>query len=297
MSDPSPTPPALAAGTYRDASVRPSKLLLRTSGGCDLDPPYLLDLIGQQQQRFTATLQGFGPGDWAAPTRCAHWSAHDVVRHLCDNTAILIAAGPDDSTFDMAAGFDPRITPCGWLAASAGESPDATLGRFAATTDDLLAVLRGRLAQDRGFDVRLPYGPMDWTVLMLHIFWDSWIHERDVLLPRGGSRPDSGDATAFAAAYGIFFAAAVAAMFGGTVQETLTLGGEGGGTFAVDNRDGVTITFSRGPATGPPAADVADALAGRSQVAAVLCDLPAGSRSAMSALAVFLNTPTGPQAP
>jgi hypothetical protein len=26
---------------------------------------------------------------------------------------------------------------------------------------------------------------MDWTVLLLHLFWDSWIHERDVLLARG----------------------------------------------------------------------------------------------------------------
>ena len=41
------------------------------------------------------------------------------------------------------------------------------------------------MAQGLRFDVRLPYGPMDWTVLLLHAFWDSWIHERDVLLARG----------------------------------------------------------------------------------------------------------------
>ena len=66
----------------------PGQLLLRTEGACDLDPAHLLEVFGRQRQRFAAVLRGFGPGDWAAPTRCADWSAHDVVRHLCDGNAI-----------------------------------------------------------------------------------------------------------------------------------------------------------------------------------------------------------------
>jgi hypothetical protein len=45
---------------------------------------------------------------------------------------------------------------------------------------------------------------------------------------------------------------------------------------------------------GPPAAEVADALAGRSPIAAVLGDLPASSRAALSLLADFFNTPAEP---
>src|ERR1700751_6478325 len=110
-------------------------LLLRTKGAGDFDPEHLLDVFEEQRQRFVTVLQGFGPDDWAAPTRCADWSAQDVVRHLCDSDAIGIA-GPGDRTLDVTAGFDPRITPRRWLAASAGESPDATLRRFAATTEE-----------------------------------------------------------------------------------------------------------------------------------------------------------------
>jgi uncharacterized protein (TIGR03083 family) len=99
-------------------------------------------VFGEQRQRFVTVLQGFGPGDWAAPTRCADWSAHDVVRHLCDANAIT--TGTDDRTLDISAGFDPRITPRGWLTASAGESPDATLGRLVATTEELLVLARDR---------------------------------------------------------------------------------------------------------------------------------------------------------
>jgi hypothetical protein len=80
----------------------------------------------------------------------------------------------------VAAGFDLRITPRGCMTASADEPPAVTLARFAGTTEELFDLAHARLVQRRRFDVRLPYGPMDWTVVVLHAFWDSWIHERDV---------------------------------------------------------------------------------------------------------------------
>jgi uncharacterized protein (TIGR03083 family) len=269
---------------------RPGRLLLRTASACDLGPGHLLEVFGEQRRRFVAVLRGFGPDDWAAPTRCPDWSAHDVVRHLCDSNAIATGAGPDDRRLDLTAGFDPRITPRGWLTASAGESPGATLSRFVASTEEVLALLRARLAQGRRFDVGLPYGPMDWTVFVLHSFWDSWLHERDVLLARGTEHPTSDDATGYAVAYGLFISAAVASMFGDPVQDKLTLGGDGGGIFDLDSRGAVTLTVTRATTTGPPAAQVTDALAGRGP-AAVLDGLPASSRAALSHLAEFFNTP------
>jgi uncharacterized protein (TIGR03083 family) len=281
MIDPSPMPRTSLPGT----------LLLRTAGACDLDPEHLLEVFGDQRRRFAAVLQGFGPGDWAAPTRCADWSAHEVVRHLCDCNARIAAAGPDDRTLDLTAGFDPRTTPNGWLTASAGEAPEATFSRFVATTEELLAVLRARLAQGRKFDVRLPYGPMDWTVVVLHGFWDSWLHERDVLLPRGTHHPADGDATAYAAAYGVFIAAAVASMLGDPVRQKLTLGGDGGGVFDLDSRGAVTLTVTRAATAGAPAAQVTDALAGRIPAIAVLGELPSSTRAALFHLADFFNNP------
>jgi uncharacterized protein (TIGR03083 family) len=271
--------------------MQPGKLLLRTVGACDFDPWHLLDVFGRQRQRFVAVLQGFGPDDWAAPTRCADWSAHDVVRHLCDNNTIAAAVEPGDRTLDITAGYDPRISPRLRLAASAGESPDATFSRFVATTEKRFALDRARLARGHRFDVRMPYGPMDWTVRVLHGFWDSWLHERDVLLARDIEHPANGDATVCAAAYGVFIAAAVASIFGAQVQEKLTLGGEGGGVFEVNSSDGITLVVTRMTTAGPPAAEVADALAGRAPVAAVLGHLPASSRIALSGMADFFNTP------
>jgi uncharacterized protein (TIGR03083 family) len=269
-------------------------LLLRTKGACDFDPGHLLDVFGGQRQRFVAVLQGFGPDDWAAPTRCGVWSAHEVVRHLCDNNMRAAAIGPDDRTLDITAGFDPRITPRQLLAASAGEPPGATLGRFVATTEERFALDRARLAQGRRFDVRMPYGPVDWTVRVLHGFWDSWLHERDVLLARGMEHPTDADAIVYATAYGVFIAAAVASVFGDPVQEKLMLSGDGGGVFDLGSRDGVTLAVTRVTAEGPSAAQVTDALAGRSVAAAVLGDLPATSRTALLHMADFYNTPVEP---
>jgi uncharacterized protein (TIGR03083 family) len=291
MSDLPMTTSDWPAGTSRAASVRPGKLILRTRGACHLDAEHLFDVFAEQRQRFITVLQGFGPDDWAAATRCADWSAHQVVRHLCDANTIGIATSPDDGTLDIAEGFDPRTSPRQWLAASASESPGVTLSRFAATTGGLLALARSRRAQGRRFDVRMPYGPTDWTVRILHAFWDSWIHERDVLFARGAEHPTDSDATAYATAYGIFIAAAVAPMFGGQVQQKLKLASDGGGIFEVDSRDGVTLTVHRVTTAGPPAAEVADALAGRSQTAAVLGGLPAGSRAALLHMADFFRTP------
>jgi uncharacterized protein (TIGR03083 family) len=271
-----------------------TRLVLRTVGGCDLDPQRLLAVFGEQRRRFITILQRFGADDWAAPTRCADWSAHEVVRHLCDDNAIGVAVDPANGTLDLAEGFDPRISPRQWLASSAGESPGATLDRFATTTSELLALAGDRLAHGRSFDVRMPYGPMDWTVLMLHGFWDSWIHERDVLLARGDEHPTDGDATAYAAAYGLFIAATVAAMFGGGIQERLTLGGDGGGIFELDSRGDVMLTVRRVTREGPCAAEVADALAGRAPVAAALPGLPAHSSAALSRMGDFFRMPVKP---
>jgi uncharacterized protein (TIGR03083 family) len=269
----------------------PGKLLLQTTSACDFDPEHMLDVFGRQRQRFVAVLREFGPDDWAASTRCTDWSAHDVIRHLCDNNMRAAAIGPDDRMLDITAGYDPRITPREWLSASAGESSDATLSRFLATTEQRLALDRVRLAEGARFDVLMPYGPMDWTVRVLHGLWDSWLHERDVLLPRGIEHPTDGDATVYATAYGLFTAAAVASVFGAAVREKLKLSGDGGGVFDLDSRDGVTLTVTRVTTAGPPAAGVADALAGRSPVADVLGDLPTGSRGALSLMADFFNSP------
>jgi len=139
--------------------------------------------------------------------------------------------------------------------------------------------------------VWLPYGPINWTVVLLHLFWDSWIHERDVLLARGAEHPAVDDAPGYAAAYGVFISAAVASAFDDPVQGMVRLGGDGGGLFDLDS-GGVTVTGSRQQTPGPCAAQVADALADRAHPAAVLGGLPASTRAALSHLLTSSTPPS-----
>jgi hypothetical protein len=192
----------------------------------------------------------------------------------------------------MAGGFDPRTAPRQWLTASADDSPEDTLTRLAATTEAVFGVLRARLVEGRVFDATLPYGPMDWTVLVLHGFWESWLHERDVLLAKGMAERSSDDADFYATAYGVFIAAVVASMLGEPVQETLNLSGDGGGVFHLDSsRGATTLTATRVAVAGPLAAEVTDAVGGRGVVATVLPDLPTATRTPLSYLADFFNSP------
>jgi uncharacterized protein (TIGR03083 family) len=264
--------------------IRPV-LRLSIGGGYEIDTGHLIDVFDGQRQQFVATLRKFEHQDWAAPTRCSQWCAQDVVRHLADGSANVISG--DDMSLARGDGFDPRTTPVQWLAASEGETPDATLDRFASSTEQLMSAARGWLASDRHFEVSLPYGRMDWPVLMLHVFWDSWIHERDVLLTRALDHPVGDAATRYATAYGLFIAAAIAARFGAPVSHQLSLGGEGGGIFELSPEDVVTLTATSGTAGGSSASSLADALAGRDGAEEVLSGLPVS----LSWLGEFFNAP------
>ena len=262
---------------------------LLTPGECDLDVEHLLDVFNDQRRRFVEVVQQFGPDDWSAPSRCPEWTAHDVVRHMCDISDYVPSAG--DRTFDLSSGFDPRVTPREWLSASADETPADTLARLTRRTRQVLAGARRWHRSGTRFEVCLPYAPVDWTMVALHLFWDSWIHERDVLLPRGAEHPTTDEATSYAAGYGLFISAAVAAMFGERVRHKLELSGPGGGIYDLNSEDGVVLSTTRVSTEGLPAAQVVDALAGREPGPAVLATLPADTRTSLTRMAEFFNAP------
>jgi hypothetical protein len=83
-------------------------------------------------------------------------------------------------------------------------------------------------------------------------------------------------------------------MHGDQVRQQLALGGPGGGIFDLDIRGPVTLTVTRATTVGPPAAEVADALAGRAPTAAVLGGLSASIPPALWRLADFFNSPPTP---
>ena len=260
---------------------------LRVDGDATFDVNQAIDVFEQQRARFMRQLEGLSAEQWAAPSRCALWSVQDVMRHLCDVNERFDKGGAEPITFD---GFDPRTTPNEWLRASDGEFADATLARFRDSTSSLLASVRQRVANGDRRRVPAPYGIVPWPVLFVHAYWDSWVHERDILVPLGHEHETDDDAVRLATAYAMFVAASVAAMFGSPMTATLSLSGIGGGTYDL-TRDGDTVVLRVDPAPnadGPDAREVAEALTGRDQSVVTL--LGADCKP-LSIVANFFNTP------
>jgi uncharacterized protein (TIGR03083 family) len=137
-----------------------------------------------QRRRFHAMLEGLPRATWAAPTRCSEWSVDDVARHVVD------AAEQFDDRLDWYPdrwpSFDPRETPKLWLAKSSGQPPEETLRLLEdAREQEWSAQQRMRENFDE-LELTGIFGRRaHWSVFALHVFFDAWVHERDVAIPLG----------------------------------------------------------------------------------------------------------------
>ncbi len=142
----------------------------------------------RQYRRLVAALAELTDEQWAHPTRCEGWDGVDVVVHLETATsfwALSIAAGRQGDPTRFLATFDPVATPAAMVAASGGPSPAEALEKISATIDGLVALVEG--LDDAGLSAlaEAPPGHVAVSTLLHHALWDSWVHERDILLPLG----------------------------------------------------------------------------------------------------------------
>jgi uncharacterized protein (TIGR03083 family) len=141
----------------------------------------------RQRERFAAVLAGLDDEQWAAPSRCEGWTVQDVVDHLVGTNqfwAISITSGLAGEPTRYLAAFDPVATPAQMVAAT-DTSPAETLERFMATTGQLAGAVAGLDGDGWATLAEAPPGHVAVSLVVLHALWDSWVHERDVLLPLG----------------------------------------------------------------------------------------------------------------
>ncbi len=142
----------------------------------------------RQRRRLADELAGLDPEQWAAPSRCEGWSVQDVVAHLIGTNqfwALSISSGLAGSPTRYLASFDPVVTPRQMVDGLRGQTPDEVLAGFVQSND----VLAGALADVKdgawSTPAEAPPGHIAIHAVVLHALWDSWVHERDVLLPLG----------------------------------------------------------------------------------------------------------------
>ena len=262
---------------------------ISTGEGVSLDAERLVHLLSVHHRRLTDTWQGLTPAQWEHQSRNEEWTVHDTVRHVADameRVAAVVNGEPGLGKVD----FDPRSTPVAWLINSEGESPEATIDRFASASASLRAGISDRFAAgDHAHDPTV-YGTAHWTVNVVHVLWDSWLHERDVLLPLGLPAPSSEEEERLVGMYGLLMALVPSMTFGQSVSSTVQLSGIGIHTIEAScgNGSAQSTEVSGGTASISGAAPAAiDALAGRGGAVA---DVLPGAPGELGLLAAFFHS-------
>jgi uncharacterized protein (TIGR03083 family) len=162
--------------------------------------------VVRQRDRFAHALGALDASQWEAPSRCEGWSVHDVVLHLEGVNrfwTLSIDAGRRGEPTRFLATFDPVAVPAQLVAAARGAEPEGTLAAFVESNAELARAL-GAL-DDAGWSLpaEAPPGHLAMRALAMHALWDSWVHERDVLLPLGLGQPREDDEILACLAYAV----------------------------------------------------------------------------------------------
>ncbi|MGD0391189.1 MAG: maleylpyruvate isomerase N-terminal domain-containing protein [Acidimicrobiales bacterium] len=183
----------------------------------------------RQRRRLASFLAGLDDHQWSTPSRCREWAVRDVIAHLVTTNRFWtysISSGLAGEPTRFLTGFDPVSTPASMVAAMSEQSPAELLVQFD-ESNQALADAIGDLDADSWTAVaEAPPGHLPVPAVVLHALWDSWVHERDIVLPLGVDLVlEQDEVTAcllYAAAVGPIFLAAQGSTRTGTLAVEAT---------------------------------------------------------------------------
>lgn len=146
--------------------------------------------VVRQRGRLEARLRELSEEEWHHPSRCAGWSVQDVVTHLMSTNAfwaLSIQAGLAGEPTRYLATFDPVASPAQLVAQAQGTPVSDTLQQLATSNEALAEVVDHLDGADWDTLAEAPPGHLPIHLVADHALWDSWVHERDILLPLGRS--------------------------------------------------------------------------------------------------------------
>jgi len=149
----------------------------------DVDPVATLAAYARHRRRFAAEVASLDEAALGSQSRCSLWSVADVLRHCRDVDEWMQALWSGERP--PFTSFDPILTPHEFVLAGRAISDLEARDRYVASAETM-AVDVGASGPERwGLPSISPVGFVPWWLSALHVFFDSWIHERDVLLPLG----------------------------------------------------------------------------------------------------------------
>jgi hypothetical protein len=138
--------------------------------------------------RLQAWLGSVPDSDWCGPTRCALWDMTALVRHLVSGSQFLgytLHKANRGISTEVLRGFDTQLTAQA-DAARFGEMTPDTARDLLATKDASVAAEFVHAGQG-GWSAmaEAPPGHLPAHMAVNHFLSDSWVHEYDLMLPRG----------------------------------------------------------------------------------------------------------------
>jgi uncharacterized protein (TIGR03083 family) len=187
------------------------------------------DIVGpciRQRLRLATAAAAFTDEQLAHASRCEDWSIRDVIAHL-DSTNVFyffsIEAGLRREPTQVLATFDPATTPADIVATAEGVSPRDVLARFTASNAALADLLRSLDDEDWSALAEAPPGHVSISATTHHALWDSWVHERDILVPSGIAPAEEADEISACLRYVAALGPALALNHGTTNRGTLAV--------------------------------------------------------------------------
>jgi uncharacterized protein (TIGR03083 family) len=140
------------------------------------------------RSRMRRWLGGLPADAWAAPTRCTEWNVLQLVQHLVSGAQFLgytLHQSAKGIPTRLLAGFNSQSTAATRAQDFAGSSPSELLTALAEMDRRVEQELTEWGADGAESLAEIPAGTAPAYVAVNHFLFDSWVHERDVLIPAG----------------------------------------------------------------------------------------------------------------
>jgi uncharacterized protein (TIGR03083 family) len=141
-----------------------------------------------QRERVRGWLASLPDPQWSGPTRCDEWDVTSLVRHLASGSQFLgytLHQGAAGEATTLLRGFDSHATVQA-AAAMLGELTPQT-ARDAVSSMDAAVDAELTTLSDAGWSAfaEAPPGQVPAHLAVSHFLFDSWVHEYDLMVPRG----------------------------------------------------------------------------------------------------------------
>jgi uncharacterized protein (TIGR03083 family) len=123
---------------------------------------------------------------WSGPTRCTEWRVLDLAQHLVSGAQFLgytLHQSRKGEATRLLVGFDSQQTAVVTATQFAGLSPQGLLEQMTAMDARVDDELDWLAAGDGAAFAEAPPGKVRAHVAVNHFLFDSWVHERDLMLP------------------------------------------------------------------------------------------------------------------